>query len=121
MEEFAEVLERDELPCFVMFGADESTWSPAEQRAMAERLGVPFAAIPGGGHSVNVQQPKRVVDALLGFWASVGEGAALNGAGAGAAERRRPSRRGRRPQWTSSEPLRRSSSRSALIQFYQAQ
>jgi pimeloyl-ACP methyl ester carboxylesterase len=86
VEEFAEVLERDELPCFVMFGADESTWSPAEQRAMAERLGVPFAAIPGGGHSVNVQQPKRVVDALLGFWASVGEGAALNGAGAGAAE-----------------------------------
>jgi pimeloyl-ACP methyl ester carboxylesterase len=80
----ADVLKRDELPCLVMYGAEESTWSPAEQRGMAERLGAPFAAIPGGGHSVNVQQPERVVDTLLEFWASVDERVALDGADAAA-------------------------------------
>ena len=84
VDELAAVLKRDELPCFVVYGAEEATWSPAEQRGMAERLGAPYAAIPGGGHSVNVQQPERVVKTLLEFWASVDERGALDGAGAGA-------------------------------------
>jgi pimeloyl-ACP methyl ester carboxylesterase len=37
---------------------------------MAERLGVPFTAIPKAGHSVNVEQPERLVEVLLGYWAS---------------------------------------------------
>jgi pimeloyl-ACP methyl ester carboxylesterase len=69
VDELAAILLRDELPCAVMCGADESTWSVPEQRSMAERLDVPFTAIPGGGHSVNVQQPGLLVEALLDFWA----------------------------------------------------
>ena len=72
VDELAAVLRRDELPCLVLCGADESTWSAAEQRAMAERLDVPFTAIPDAGHSVNVQQPERLVEALLDFWAGAG-------------------------------------------------
>jgi pimeloyl-ACP methyl ester carboxylesterase len=69
VDELAAALLRDGLPCTVLCGADESTWSVAEQRSMAERLGAPFAAIPGGGHSVNVQQPGLLAEALLAFWA----------------------------------------------------
>ena len=69
VDELAETLRRDELPCLVLCGADETTWSTAEQRSMAERLGVPFTAIPEAGHSVNVDQPGKVVEALLDFWA----------------------------------------------------
>lgn len=76
VDELAAVLRRDDVPCFVLCGADENTWSVGEQRSMAERLGVPFTAIPGGGHSVNVDQPERVVEALLNFWAGATERAA---------------------------------------------
>ena len=70
VDELAATLRRDELPCFVLCGADETTWSTGEQRSMAERLGVPFTAIPEAGHSVNVDQPEKVVEALLDFWES---------------------------------------------------
>jgi pimeloyl-ACP methyl ester carboxylesterase len=70
VDELAATLRRDELPCFVLCGADETTWSTGEQRSMAERLGVPFTAIPEAGHSVNVDQPEKLVEALLGFWAT---------------------------------------------------
>ena len=70
VDELGAVLRRDELPCFVVCGADETTWSTAEQRSMAERLGVPFTAIPEAGHSVNVQQSERLVETLLDYWAS---------------------------------------------------
>lgn len=69
VDELAVILRRDELPCTVLCGANESTWTVAEQRSMAERLEVPFAAIPGGGHSVNVEQPELLAEALLDFWA----------------------------------------------------
>lgn len=69
VDELAAALLRDELPCFVVCGADESTWSVAEQRSMAVRLDAPFTAIPGGGHSVNVEQPELLAEALLDFWA----------------------------------------------------
>jgi pimeloyl-ACP methyl ester carboxylesterase len=69
VDELAAVLRRDELPCTVLCGANESTWTVPEQRSMAERLDVPFAAIPGGGHSVNVEQPELLAEALLDFWA----------------------------------------------------
>jgi pimeloyl-ACP methyl ester carboxylesterase len=70
VDELAATLRRDELPCFVLCGTEESTWSTAEQRSMAERLGVPFTAISKAGHSLNVDQPEKVVEALLGFWAA---------------------------------------------------
>lgn len=75
VDELAAVLSRDGLACIVLCGAAETTWSVAEQRSMAERLGAPFAAIPGGGHSVNVDQPELLAEALLAFWAKceVGE------------------------------------------------
>ncbi|HWG24328.1 alpha/beta hydrolase [Actinospica sp.] len=69
VDELAATLRRDGLPCAVLCGADETTWPVPEQRSMAERLGAPFSAIPGGGHSVNVQQPELLVEALLAFWA----------------------------------------------------
>ena len=69
VDELRAVLERDELPCFAVCGVNESTWSAAEQRSMAERLGVPFTEIPDAGHSVNVDQPERLVKILLGYWA----------------------------------------------------
>ena len=74
VDALAGALRRDPLPCFVLCGADERTWRVPEQRGMAERLGAPFTAIPGGGHSVNVEQPQRLVDALLGHWAAAGVG-----------------------------------------------
>lgn len=59
------------LPCAVVCGAEERTWRVPEQRGMAERLGAPFTAIPGGGHSVNVEQPELLVETLLGFWSGL--------------------------------------------------
>jgi pimeloyl-ACP methyl ester carboxylesterase len=85
VDELAAALRQDELPGFVLCGAEETTWSTAEQRSMAERLGVPFTAIPRAGHSVNVDRPEKVVEALLGFWAEAGGSAALDGAGSAAA------------------------------------
>ncbi|HTJ66889.1 MAG TPA: alpha/beta fold hydrolase [Actinospica sp.] len=75
VDELAAALVRDGLPCTVLCGADETTWPVAEQRAMAERLGAPFTAIPGGGHSVNVDQPEPLAEALLEFWAQSAVGA----------------------------------------------
>jgi len=84
VDELRAVLERDELPCFSVCGVNESTWSAAEQQSMAERLGVPFTAIPEAGHSVNVDQPERLVEVLLGYWAKADGRAALDGAGSAA-------------------------------------
>ncbi|HET9172635.1 MAG TPA: alpha/beta fold hydrolase [Actinospica sp.] len=75
VDELAAALRRDGLPCAVLCGAQETTWPVAEQRAMAERLGAPFTAIPGGGHSVNVDRPEALVAELLGFWAEAAVGA----------------------------------------------
>ncbi|HEX4787343.1 MAG TPA: alpha/beta hydrolase [Actinospica sp.] len=72
VDALAAALDRDALPCFVLCGADERTWRVSEQRRMAVRLGARFAAVQGGGHSVNVEQPTRLVRALLGFWADHG-------------------------------------------------
>jgi pimeloyl-ACP methyl ester carboxylesterase len=76
VDALAAALRRDALPCFVVCGADERTWRVPEQRGMAARLGAPFTAIPGGGHSVNVEQPRRLAEALLGFWAGLETAAA---------------------------------------------
>lgn len=84
-DEFAAALRRDALPCFVVCGAEERTWRVPQQRGMAERLGAPFTAIPGGGHSVNVEQPQRLADALLANWAGA-SAARTTAAGAGAAD-----------------------------------
>jgi pimeloyl-ACP methyl ester carboxylesterase len=86
VDELAATLRRDDLPCFVLCGTEETTWSTAEQRAMAERLGVPFTAIPEAGHSLNVDQPERVVEALLGFWATATPAAPAGQAQADVAE-----------------------------------
>jgi len=73
VDALARVLRRDSLPCFVLCGAEERTWPVSEQRRMADRLGAPFAAVPHGGHSVNVEQPAEVVARLLDFWDGLGQ------------------------------------------------
>jgi pimeloyl-ACP methyl ester carboxylesterase len=83
VERLGAVLRRDALPTLVMCGADERTWRTGTQRRMAERLGVPFTAVPGGGHSVNVEQPDLVVERLLGFWAGIEAGGPARGLVAG--------------------------------------
>jgi pimeloyl-ACP methyl ester carboxylesterase len=67
-EELRDLLRRTGLPCFLAAGEDEDVWPCALQRETAERLGVPFAAIPGAAHSPNTQNPDGLIKALLDFW-----------------------------------------------------
>lgn len=83
-DELAAALRRDRLPCFVVCGAEERTWRVPQQQGMAGRLGAPFTAIPGGGHSVNVEQPRRLADALLANWAGLSTAGTAAGAAAAA-------------------------------------
>lgn len=56
------------LPAMVFCGEAETTWPTAQQREMAERLGVPFVGFPGIGHSPNTEVPDLLAAALLDFW-----------------------------------------------------
>jgi pimeloyl-ACP methyl ester carboxylesterase len=53
----------------VMHGAGDDAWLPADQRAMAHRLGAAYAVVPGAAHSPAVENPSATVGALLDFWA----------------------------------------------------
>ena len=57
------------MPCLVMTGEDDSARTPDEGRAMAERIGCPFLAIPEAGHIANLEAPEIVTAALLEFLA----------------------------------------------------
>jgi pimeloyl-ACP methyl ester carboxylesterase len=53
---------------FVVHGAADDAWLPAEQRAMAERLGAGYAVVPGAVHSPACEAPEALVEILLGLW-----------------------------------------------------
>lgn len=59
------------VPALVAYGEHDDGWAPAVQAAMAARLGVPAAVVPGAVHSPAAQQPAATVELLLGFWATV--------------------------------------------------
>ncbi|MFL6239569.1 MAG: alpha/beta fold hydrolase [Actinomycetes bacterium] len=58
-------------PILVAYGADDDAWSPAEQQAMAERLGVPHVSIPGAVHSPAAENPDVTAKVLSEFWDQV--------------------------------------------------
>jgi pimeloyl-ACP methyl ester carboxylesterase len=56
------------VPTFVVHGEADDAWSPAVQRAMAERLGAGYAVVPGAVHSPACEAPGPLVEILLGLW-----------------------------------------------------
>jgi pimeloyl-ACP methyl ester carboxylesterase len=56
------------LPVLVACGENDDAWTPAEQAAMAERLGAPYLVFPRLGHSPAVEDETAVADALESFW-----------------------------------------------------
>ncbi|HEX3707507.1 MAG TPA: alpha/beta hydrolase [Mycobacteriales bacterium] len=73
-EELAHAVDRTEelaaagVAILVACGENDDAWSPAEQQQMAIRLGAPYVAIPGAGHSPAVDQPDAVAAAFESFW-----------------------------------------------------
>jgi pimeloyl-ACP methyl ester carboxylesterase len=53
----------------VASGEHDDTWLPDVQRDMAERLGAPFALIPGAVHSPAAERPAETARLLLEWWA----------------------------------------------------
>jgi len=60
------------VPVLVAHGAADDAWTPAAQTDMATRLGARHQVVPGAAHSPAIEQPAVTVDALLGFWRSLG-------------------------------------------------
>jgi pimeloyl-ACP methyl ester carboxylesterase len=59
------------VPVLVAYGESDYVWTPAEQAAMARRLGARLKEIPAAAHSPAVEAPDRTADLLLDFWALV--------------------------------------------------
>lgn len=57
-------LARIGLPVAVLYGEKDDRWTPAEQDAMAERLGAPVLVIPGSFHSPAAEQPALTAQVL---------------------------------------------------------
>jgi len=64
------------VPVLVAHGAADDAWTPAAQVDMARRLGAPCEVIPGSIHSPAIENPDRLLEVFLGFWASVSAGSA---------------------------------------------
>ena len=58
------------LPAFVLYGENDNSWPPAQQRDMAVRLSAERTCIPGAAHSPNVEAPATTAHALTRFWNS---------------------------------------------------
>ncbi len=56
------------VPVLVAYGVDDDAWPPAEQHAMAQRLGARYEVIVGAAHSPAVENPAATVEILLDFW-----------------------------------------------------
>jgi pimeloyl-ACP methyl ester carboxylesterase len=52
----------------VAHGETDDAWTPAEQKAMAERLGASYVSIAGAVHSPACETPEATVATLLDFW-----------------------------------------------------
>lgn len=67
-------LARSGVPVLVAYGEADDGWPPAEQVAMARRIGAPSVAIPGAAHSPATESPQALVDVLTGFWSTLAAG-----------------------------------------------
>jgi pimeloyl-ACP methyl ester carboxylesterase len=56
------------VPVLVAYGVDDDAWPPAEQQAMAERLGARREVLAAAAHSPAVENPVATVDVLVRFW-----------------------------------------------------
>lgn len=56
------------LRVLVVSGARDYAWPVAWQRDTARRLGVPYVAVDGAGHSPNAERPEATARALADFW-----------------------------------------------------
>jgi pimeloyl-ACP methyl ester carboxylesterase len=56
------------LPSLVVSGESDDAWSMPAQREMATRLGAPFHAVTGAGHSPNTENPAGLLKVLLSEW-----------------------------------------------------
>jgi pimeloyl-ACP methyl ester carboxylesterase len=59
-----------QLPTLVVHGEADDAWPPAEQRAMAERLGARHAVVAGSVHSPACEAPDAFVETLVEFFAA---------------------------------------------------
>jgi pimeloyl-ACP methyl ester carboxylesterase len=59
------------IATLVGYGSLDDAWSPAEQREMAERLGIDPVVFDGAGHSPAVDVPEAVAAALETFWSTL--------------------------------------------------
>ncbi len=57
-----------EIAILVIYGEDDNSWSPAEQEAMAARLGARRVCIPAAAHSPAVEAPAMTAATLTRFW-----------------------------------------------------
>ena len=55
----------------VACGENDDAWLPAEQQAMAARLGAPYIEFPGLSHSPAVDDAEMVAAALVSFWSDL--------------------------------------------------
>lgn len=62
-----EALRATGIALYVMAGEHDDAWPPEVQREMAERLGAPFALIPGAVHSPAAERPAETLRVLLGW------------------------------------------------------
>jgi pimeloyl-ACP methyl ester carboxylesterase len=59
------------VPVLVAHGVADDAWLPPVQADMARRLGARHEVIDGAVHSPAVENPRRTMEVLLDFWASV--------------------------------------------------
>jgi pimeloyl-ACP methyl ester carboxylesterase len=72
-EDLRDRIGRIRLPTLVMVGRDDVATPPAKAREIAERIpGAELVEIPDAGHLSALEQPERVTEALLRFFAGAG-------------------------------------------------
>jgi pimeloyl-ACP methyl ester carboxylesterase len=59
------------LPVHVAYGQRDDAWPPAQQAAMARRLGATETVIPGAGHSPAAEKPVETAAVLAAFWEEI--------------------------------------------------
>ncbi|MEO8889860.1 MAG: alpha/beta hydrolase [Jatrophihabitantaceae bacterium] len=60
------------LALLVLYGENDTSWSPALQAEMATRLAAVRIVVPDAAHSPAVENPPATVDALITFWRAHG-------------------------------------------------
>lgn len=69
-----DALEGTGVPVLVTHGEFDDAWLPAQQRAMADRLGATYEVVAGSVHSPACEAPDALVRVLLDFWAGLPAG-----------------------------------------------